>query len=117
MNGNYIPNEISKFHHFLSFLHVIFLILFVYFTLLTLNYKSPPSKAFFMSQTIKNAFQNQNQNASIPSNQILTKNLVINDLLERLKPITSDGNYLKNLLPISELKVSFVKFFIISVQS
>ncbi len=106
MNSGYIPKKATKLDNFLSFLHVIFLLIFVFITLQTLNYKSPPNKSFFMIQTIMNAFQSDDE--SLSNNKILTKDLVIDDLLGRLKPMTKDGEYLSNFQPISSLKVSFV---------
>ena len=90
---------------FLSLFHLIILIAFLYLTLESLIYKAPPDKSYFINNTIKNAFTSVNI-----SQVYLSKNQIINDILERVNDLFYNGKLLKSIIMVNRMRFSFVLF-------
>lgn len=78
--------------------------MFVFYTFESLSIKSPPNLSFYINETFRKKFD-----PTIIKKDYLNKEMIQNDIIDRLDELFYGGVLQKKVLMISQVRFSFVR--------
>lgn len=87
-----------------NFFHALIITMFVFYTFESLSIKSPPNLSFYINETFRKKFD-----PTTKKKDYLNKEMIQNDIIDRLDELFYDGPLQKKVLMISQVRFSFVR--------